>query len=175
MWGITVERHRLWCVADSLRSISSPKGSLGGGELDLGMCTILSPIVPPPLCFNFISCMASSSCCWFDGSKGKRGIPDLFIPRQTINPWDQLRSCSSSSSFFFSLSLSLLDPPSNNWSELANLTWSSFYFFVCLFVCLFFFCFLVPFVHWSRRSSVSFKSLFLLTPFQLVTRLCSGF
>ena len=112
-----------------------PKGSLGGGELDLGMCTILScagPIVPPPLCFNFISCMASSSCCWFDGSNGKRGISDLFIRRQTINPWDQPRSCSSSSSFFFSL----LDPPSNNWSELANLTWSSFYFFV-------FFCFLL--------------------------------
>ena len=152
MWGDTIERHRLWCVADSLRSI--PKGSLGGGELDLGMCTILScagPIVPPPLCFNFISCMASSSCCWFDGSKGKRGIPDLFIPRQTINPWDQPRSCSSSSSFFFS---SLLDPPSSNWSELANLTWSSFYFCFCF--C--FFCFLVPFVHWSHRSSVSFKS-----------------
>ena len=152
MWGNTVERHRLWCVADSLRSISSPKGSLGGGELDLGTCTSIScagPIVPPPLCFNFISCMASSSCCWFDGSKGKRGIPDLFIPRQTINPWDQPRSCSSLSSFSFSL----LDPPSNNWSELANLTWSSFYVFF-----VFVFYFLVPFVHWSYRSSVSFKS-----------------
>ena len=144
-----------------------PKGSLGGGELDLGMCTILActgPIVPPPLCFNFISCMASSSCCWFDGSKGKRNIPDLFIPRQTINPWDQPRSCSSSSSFFFF----------SSWSAFKQLerTGKTYLVIILLF---FFFCFLVPFVHWSRGSSVSFKSLFLLTPFQLVTRLCSGF
>ena len=169
MWGDTIERHRLWCVADSLRSI--PKGSLGGGELDLGMCTILScagPIVPPPLCFNFISCMASSSCCWFDGSKGKRGIPDLFIPRQTINPWDQPRSCSSSSSFFFLLFLIRLQTIGANWQILRG--HHSIFVFVFFFLLLGSLCSLEP-----QELGQFQVSLFLLTSFHLVTRLCSGF